>query len=268
MSVTRPYQRLTSAPSPSFVRPLPVLSSSLEHIAALSSSGASYDRVLSELRSVRQDITLQGLAMTSLSFDVYYFNMVASLENGDVEEVGVCVEKLWSFVDAGSCAERKADVITSVKILKCLLPPVTPLSPSLQFLAPHLSSLGPISTVSLRIATWHNLSSSWMMFFSEYERCSNATCYVLDYLVSKFRRDAYDNINASYREINVAVVEGWLGKLMEGQPLTEGEVKVLVDKGCCLFFRAFDVGSNCYGFRTEFPEQNSTRKKDKTQGQG
>ena len=86
------YFRLTSAPDPSTVRPEPVLIQSLNHLKQRwKDGGAEYLWICSQLKAVRQDLTVQRIK-NALAVDVYETHARIALEEGDLNEVGVTVD--------------------------------------------------------------------------------------------------------------------------------------------------------------------------------
>lgn len=100
---SKPYARLTSAPDPSTVRPLPVLSLALaHHNESYLAERIKYGEYISELKSIRQDLTVQHLE-GDLMWKVYEDNVKASLENGDLEEYSVCSVQLENQITKVRC---------------------------------------------------------------------------------------------------------------------------------------------------------------------
>ena len=116
--LSKPYKRLTSAAKEEDVRPLKVLEQALAvHTARWENEEIGYDAFLDELKSIRQDLTVQSLTLHPLSSRTYYSNLLASLSHGDTSEFLVCTSQLvspncWRNLDHG---ER--DVVLASKIM-------------------------------------------------------------------------------------------------------------------------------------------------------
>ncbi len=61
-SIEKPYLRITGVPDAATVRPEPILKKSLKHFLDLHSKGSiSYVNLISQFRSIRQDLTVQDI---------------------------------------------------------------------------------------------------------------------------------------------------------------------------------------------------------------
>ena len=74
------------------MRPEPVLIQSLNHLKQRwKDGGAEYLWICSQLKAVRQDLTVQRIK-NALAVDVYETHARIALEEGDLNEVGVTVD--------------------------------------------------------------------------------------------------------------------------------------------------------------------------------
>lgn len=88
--------RLTSAPKEEDVRPLPVLRKSLAHIKSQFIQLEDFDWANEQLKSVRQDITVQHLR-NSFVLEVYETHARILLEHGDLNEFNQCQTMIRSL---------------------------------------------------------------------------------------------------------------------------------------------------------------------------
>jgi len=87
------YFRLTSAPNPDIVRPLPVLERTLELLKKKWKKEASYSYICDQFKSLRQDLTVQHIK-TEFTVNVYEIHARIALEKGDLGEYNQCQTQL------------------------------------------------------------------------------------------------------------------------------------------------------------------------------
>jgi len=92
-SLEKPYLRLTTFPKAEDVRPLPVLQRALQHIKARYHTEEDFVWANEQLKSVRQDITVQGLR-NNLVLEVYETHARLALEEGELNEFNQCQTKI------------------------------------------------------------------------------------------------------------------------------------------------------------------------------
>lgn len=69
----KPYLRLTSAPDPKTVRPLPVLKQTLEHLKKKWRAESNYAWICDQFKSLRQDLTVQRIKndFTVMAYEIH-----------------------------------------------------------------------------------------------------------------------------------------------------------------------------------------------------
>ena len=87
------YFRLTSAPNPDTVRPLPVLQKTLDLLKRKWKQEANYTYICDQFKSLRQDLTVQHIK-NDFSVNVYEIHARIALEKGDLGEYNQCQTQL------------------------------------------------------------------------------------------------------------------------------------------------------------------------------
>lgn len=103
-ALEKPYLRLTAAPDPATVRPPRVLARALEHVRAQHAADGDYARALEQFKSIRQDLTVQGVR-GALAVAVYEHCARTALAAGDFGEYNQCQAQLFPlYAEASSTA--------------------------------------------------------------------------------------------------------------------------------------------------------------------
>ena len=87
------YFRLTSAPNPDTVRPLPVLEKTLDFLKKKWKRENNYSYICDQFKSLRQDLTVQHIK-TDFTVSVYEIHARIALEKGDLGEYNQCQTQL------------------------------------------------------------------------------------------------------------------------------------------------------------------------------
>ena len=69
-NIDKPYLRITGRPNPETVRPEHILKKALKHFLDMYKKGCNYEQLISQLRSIRQDLTVQDIK-NSFTVQVY-----------------------------------------------------------------------------------------------------------------------------------------------------------------------------------------------------
>lgn len=104
------YFRLTSAPNPDVIRPLPILQKTLELLKKKWRKENNYSYICDQFKSLRQDLTVQHIK-TEFTVNVYEIHARIALEKGDLGEYNQCqtqLRTLYSQCLGGHPEEFKA----------------------------------------------------------------------------------------------------------------------------------------------------------------
>lgn len=96
----KPYLRLTSAPDPKTVRPLPILQQTLELLKKKWRAESNYAYVCDQFKSMRQDLTVQRIK-NDFTVKVYEIHARIALEKGDLGEYNQCQSQLRTLYAYG-----------------------------------------------------------------------------------------------------------------------------------------------------------------------
>ncbi|GMH56925.1 hypothetical protein TrRE_jg2679, partial [Triparma retinervis] len=212
-NLSKPYTRLTTKPIPADIRSLPYLRKALSHWEGKHDSDLiTYDLYVSELKSIRQDLTVQNLVEGGgFGWELYYKNMRAAMEEGDKEEAGVCRGRLMEMCEKG--VGREVDMVCALTLVDGITKPST-LSGALERVSRIREIVGGKTwgktDLSIETVKWW-ANGEHRRFFKAYEGEVGLLGYAMDYLVEGFREVCWGGVRKGYRRMKVEVLERWLG---------------------------------------------------------
>mmetsp|Transcript_2644 Transcript_2644/g.3960 ORF Transcript_2644/g.3960 Transcript_2644/m.3960 type:complete len:302 (-) Transcript_2644:146-1051(-) len=189
IQLERPYLRLTSAPVPSVIRPLKVLKLALENVKQKYLENEDYSHACEQLKSIRQDLTVQNIN-NRFAAHVYETHGRIALECGDLAEYNQCQSRLQEMRRRG--IPISSSEFDSYRVLHAL------------YCKNKLETVGILRDLARRREI-DNEHMAFMMsirrclvdgntsrFFKLYSSAPLLSGYILDYMVSSVRKNAYD----------------------------------------------------------------------------
>ncbi|XP_071960157.1 leukocyte receptor cluster member 8 homolog [Antedon mediterranea] len=203
-SLTKQYLRLTSAPHPSTVRPVAVLQKSLQMVKQRWQKNADYNFVCEQLKSIRQDLTIQCVR-NKFAVEVYETHARIALEKGDREEFNQCQTQLKALY-----LDHPGPNTTEFTAYRILYQVVT--KNTLE-MANLLGSLTKAQKADEIIKHALAVNRAWAYcnyhrLFLLYKQAPRMTPYMMDLFIDRERKVAVQSIIKSYRpHLPVSFVE-------------------------------------------------------------
>ncbi|KAI9865174.1 MAG: hypothetical protein M1813_002494 [Trichoglossum hirsutum] len=208
------YFRLTSAPNPDAVRPLPVLQKTLEVLKKKWKKENNYSYICDQFKSLRQDLTVQHIK-NEFTVTVYEIHARIALEKGDIGEYNQCqtqLRVLYSQNLGGHPMEFKAYRIlyfihtcnrTDMNDILADLTPAEKMDPAVKHALDVRSALA--------LGNYHR-------FFRLYLDTPNMGAYLMDMFIIRERLYALANICRAYKpDVNIRFITEELGFESDGQ---------------------------------------------------
>lgn len=227
----KPYLRLTTYPKPENIRPLPVLVKSLGHIKNKYYQEEDFMWANEQLKSVRQDITVQRLRGRFV-LDVYETHARILLEHGDLAEFNQCQTMIRYLTTTGvehegppqdssavmgygdndddendvlEQTEEAADEFRAYHVLYALVQnSCDDLTKGMVRVRDLIQEKG--DTCNKTASGRHALEvvksvthNDYRAFFKLYANAPHMSAYLMDFLVKRMRESAYERITAAYR---------------------------------------------------------------------
>ncbi|KAJ3269712.1 hypothetical protein HDV01_001102 [Terramyces sp. JEL0728] len=177
----KPYLRLTTAPDPSTVRPLSVLTKTLEHLKQKWKREENYTFICDQFKSLRQDLTVQQIKN----------EFTAKGDLGEYNQCAAQLNQLYNIFNQPGCK----DEFISYRIIYMLH---TFNRKDLIKLLGSITDPGP--NVKHALAVRSSLSTGdFNSFFKLYHSAPNMSGYLMDQFIARERLNLFRKLTKSFR---------------------------------------------------------------------
>lgn len=187
------YFRLTSAPKPEEVRPLPVLEEMFVLLRKKWKTEHKYSYACDQFKSLRQDLTVQHIK-NEFTVRVYEAHARIALEVGDLGEYNQCQTQLRALYRMGLSGKR--DEFTAYRILyfiyTCSRTDMNDVLADLTTAEKRMESVSHALQVRAALA-----SGNYVKFFRLFQATPYLGAYLLDMIVARERLAALATISRS-----------------------------------------------------------------------
>mmetsp|Transcript_5247 Transcript_5247/g.8116 ORF Transcript_5247/g.8116 Transcript_5247/m.8116 type:complete len:393 (-) Transcript_5247:233-1411(-) len=212
-NLEKPFLRLTTFPKEEDVRPLNVLKDCLQRIKRNFKENEDFDWANEQLKSVRQDITVQGIK-NEFVIQVYETHARIALEHGALNEFNQCQSMIHGMTtgmgtpsqedESFGCSssdniilkqnKESADEFLAYRLLYALVQ-----NASVTDALGDASRLGGPSCKHAMMVCISISHCDYHSFFRLYESAPHLGVYLMDFLLQRMRLEGYKRIIAAYR---------------------------------------------------------------------
>ncbi|KAL4877311.1 SAC3/GANP/Nin1/mts3/eIF-3 p25 family-domain-containing protein [Aspergillus karnatakaensis] len=251
-SLEKNYFRLTSAPNPDTVRPLPILIKTLDLLKKKWKRDNNYTYICDQFKSLRQDLTVQHIR-NEFTVSVYEIHARIALEKGDLGEYNQCQTQLRALY-----AQQLGGHPTEFKAYRILYfihtRNWTAMNDALADLTPtDKNSIAVKHALDVRSAL---ALGNYHRFFQLYLDTPNMGAYLMDMFVDRERLSALSAICKAYKpDVKLRFITEELGFESDEQSARfildhskdtllekDGAVKLLTGGGAAQQFEAARAG--------------------------
>ncbi|KAG2011387.1 hypothetical protein CC2G_011513 [Coprinopsis cinerea AmutBmut pab1-1] len=204
--IFKDYLRLTSEPKPETIRPYHVLQQTLIELKKRWREKVSYNWICSQLKSLRQDLTVQRIK-NEFSVQVYEIHARMALESNDMVEYNQCQATLKTLYELG--IPGKVEEFTAYRILMLLhgrnrselnlyVGQLTPKQKANPAVAHALAVQRALAT-----GNYHSL-------FELYLNAPNMGAYIMDHFIDRERARALLVITKAYLKVPLTFLQNEL----------------------------------------------------------
>uniref|UniRef100_A0A8R1HKJ8 SAC3/GANP/THP3 conserved domain-containing protein n=1 Tax=Caenorhabditis japonica TaxID=281687 RepID=A0A8R1HKJ8_CAEJA len=223
-NIEKSFFRLTAAPDPSAVRPLEILRLSLDNVRNKYRQRKEYSYLMSQLRSIRQDLTVQRIR-NEFTVEVYEINARISLEHADREEFNKCQSQLKLLYSEVEGCKNCAEFVSYRLLYYIAMDNQIDINSLLQELTPELKEDECVSfALKVRKAV---AMSNYAQFFKLFNNAPRMCPFIMDLFADRERKKAVGIIQKAFRPtMSYKLMAEFLS--MEEEKLVEWLVEELI----------------------------------------
>lgn len=194
-SLEKPYLRLTSAPTPEQVRPEPILVKSLSHIMNKWKQEQNYTFVCEQLKSIRQDLTIQNIK-NGFAVKVYECHARIAMEKLDTTEYNQCQTRLIDLYEENESGNPLE--FMCYRILYYIY--IKNNSDAMKLVASLAPEQKASEDVQFAVKVFNSWSSgNYYQFFKLYLEAPKMSGYLMDSYVQRERNESMKKLMKAYK---------------------------------------------------------------------